>query len=433
MRADRYDFVIHGATGFTGREALRYLLSKPPRSLGRWAISGRDGGRLAELLATMAPERDDIDILVADTSEPEAMQALAASTRVVVNFAGPYARHGSNVLRACVEQRTHYLDLTGEIPWVRRMIEAYHAEAERRRVKLIFCAGYESLPFDIITLVAARALRERNGVACRRIDIVADARAPAGMGPGDMVSGGTMNTMREALATGPEEGSDDPAALIDDPARALALRSRNPIEIRAWYDEELGGYIGPIFPAPFINPPVIHRSTQLLASAGEPFADDFVYREGTKIGEGMRARLATEAICLSLRGVSAALAGGSWIRQPLLALLDRIGPRSGEGPSEKALSEMQWELVARAEGSDRRTINVRLHGAGHPGYRSTAAMIVESGLALAFDGARLPTIFGAVTPAAGLGTALLERLRDARIEIRIEGEATGIRRAAGAV
>ena len=124
MRADRYDFVVHGATGFTGREALRHLLSKPPQSLGRWAISGRDGGRLADLLATMAPDRDDIAILVADTSETDAMQGLAASTRVLVNLAGPYAKHGANILAACVEQRTHYLDLTGEIPWVRRMIEA---------------------------------------------------------------------------------------------------------------------------------------------------------------------------------------------------------------------------------------------------------------------------------------------------------------------
>ena len=133
-----FDVVVYGATGFTGREALRHLLSKPPQSLGRWAISGRDGGRLADLLATMAPDRDDIAILVADTSETDAMQGLAASTRVLVNLAGPYAKHGANILAACVEQRTHYLDLTGEIPWVRRMIEAYHREAERRRVKLVF-------------------------------------------------------------------------------------------------------------------------------------------------------------------------------------------------------------------------------------------------------------------------------------------------------
>jgi len=104
----------------------------------------------------------------------------------------------------------------------------------------------------------------------------------------------------------------------------------------------------------------------------------------------------------------------------MLALLDRIGPVSGEGPSERALAESRNQLVARAKADSGERAWVILKGEGNPGYRSTAWMIVEGTLALAFDGAKQPPIFGVVTPATGLGLAIADRLRDAEITLEVK-------------
>lgn len=422
MSNDRYDFVLFGATGFTGREALRYLAGKAPGRLGRWAIGGRSRARLQALLDELAPGRSDIDIVVADSADAASIESMVASTRVLIHLAGPYARHGENFIGACVRSGTHYVDLTGEIPWVRDMARAYHREAAEKKVKLVFTAGYEALPFDVATLLAVETMRHRHGVGCRRVDVVGTAEMPSGIGPGDMLSGGTMNTMREGLREGPALDADDPAALLDDEEEAASVRERSPIRVETWYDEALGGYIGPVFPAPFINPPIVLRSAALFAEAGHPYGEAFAYREGTALGDSWVHRIAAEAMCASIRSLAAALSGPEWVRSALLAVVDRVGPSSGEGPSERALAETSYGLKARAIGEGDQEVVVHLRAEGHPGYRSTARMIVETGLALAFDQESLPPIYGAITPASGIGLAARERLREAEIVFEVEGE-----------
>lgn len=55
----------------------------------------------------------------------EELEALANRTRVLLNTVGPYAIHGEPVVAACARQGTHYLDVTGEAPWVSDMIKKY--------------------------------------------------------------------------------------------------------------------------------------------------------------------------------------------------------------------------------------------------------------------------------------------------------------------
>ena len=423
MTSPRYDFTLFGATGFTGGEALRHLVSKAPSSLGRWAIAGRNRSKLEARLRELAPGRDDVDIVVADSSDPASVADLVAGTRVLLHLGGPYARFGETFIRACAEHGTHYLDLTGEIPWVRKMVDGYHEEAARARAKLVFTAGYEALPFDLVTLLAVRTLRDRHGVGCARVDVVGDASMPSGIGPGDMLSGGTVNTLRESLREGPQEGMEDPAALLVDAGEAARVRERSPIRVAPWFDEDLGGYIGPVFPAPFINPPIVLRSAALFAAAGEEYGPAFAYREGTVVGASVGGRLAAEAMCLGLRGFAGLASGASWLRHGALAVVDRFGPKSGEGPSERALAETSYGLRARALGPAGEEVHASLRAEGHPGYRSTAKMIVEAALALAFDEDRLPQIFGAVTPATALGLAAFDRLREGQMEFSVDADA----------
>ena len=57
---------------------------------------------------------------------------------------------------------------------------------------------------------------------------------------------------------------------------------------------------------------------------------------------------------------------------------------------------------------------------GDPGYAATAVMLGESAVALAL-GEDLPDRAGVLTPATGLGDALVQRLRAAGFELSVVG------------
>lgn len=134
-----FDLLIYGATGFTGRLMVQHLdalLSEPKGPKLRWAIGGRDSKKLADLARTC---KTSPSILIG-ASQSEVSQ-MAAKSRVVVSAAGPYQLCGEVVVKACVENGAHYVDVTGETIWVHDMIQRYHEEAKRKGVMIVHCSA----------------------------------------------------------------------------------------------------------------------------------------------------------------------------------------------------------------------------------------------------------------------------------------------------
>ncbi|MDF3031800.1 MAG: saccharopine dehydrogenase, partial [Moraxellaceae bacterium] len=131
--ARRFDLVLFGATGFTGGLVADYLAAASRRESFRWAIAGRDAGKLARVRDRVAAVAGASvpEILEADAGDDASMAALAAAATAVITTVGPYARYGEPLLRACAENGTHYTDLTGEPQFVHRMRERYDDVARR--------------------------------------------------------------------------------------------------------------------------------------------------------------------------------------------------------------------------------------------------------------------------------------------------------------
>ena len=216
-------------------------------------------------LGCAAPET-----IVADVNDPASLAAMAARTRVVLNLAGPYTLYGRPVIEACVSSGAHYMDLTGEIPFVRQMIDAYDARAAEAGVKVVQVSGFEALPADLAVLLAAEAARERFGEGLAEADVEITVSGPPGMPrPSDMISGGTLQSL--AAAAGGEDASavTDSGALITDYARAEEVRRRSPIKVAPRRGAN-GTVIAPMAPAAFINPAVIHRTAALTGRGAVP-------------------------------------------------------------------------------------------------------------------------------------------------------------------
>jgi short subunit dehydrogenase-like uncharacterized protein len=413
------DVVVFGATGVTGRRVSAYLAEQSANTGARWAAAARDADKLTRIL-----DEDgvgDAETISADLGDPGSLAAMAARAKSVVNMVGPYTLYGRPVIEACVAEGANYLDLTGEIPFVRRVIDEFDGPAKDAGVKIIQVSGFEALPPDLMVLLAAETAAERWNDGLAQADIEVATTPPKGMPhASDLLSGGTLQSL--AVITGDEDAGmiTDPAALVDDPSLAELVRVRSPIEATPRRGE--GVVLAPMAPSAYINPAVIHRTAALRArEAGEHF-QPFRYREGFAMrgpAVTLPLRIAAAGVMSGMQiGVGAAAKARPGIRSRVGDAMGSILPDSGFGPVGDRVEGWRWSMRCDALTISGRGIRVDLEAEGQPGYLTTARMLGEAGLMLGEDGAT-PDVSGCVTPAIAIGTGAAERLERARMRFSV--------------
>src|SRR6056300_356721 len=117
MSTREFDVVVYGATGYTGRLVAEYLAERCATGLAcRWAMAGRSQQKLEAVRSELGLPADT-PLVVADAADPSSVKALAERTKVVLTTVGPYQLYGAEVVAACVEAGTDYVDLCGEVPF----------------------------------------------------------------------------------------------------------------------------------------------------------------------------------------------------------------------------------------------------------------------------------------------------------------------------
>jgi short subunit dehydrogenase-like uncharacterized protein len=407
MGTDReFEIVLWGATGYTGRLVAERLATEPATRSLRWALAGRDRAKLEGVraaLAAAAPHVASLPILLGDAAEPRSLAAIAARTRVVCTTVGPYAKYGSELVAACVRAGTHTCDLTGELPWIRRMIDAHHEAARATGARIVHCCGFDSVPSDLGVWMLHDAMRA-SGQQLARVD------AFFGESSGG-VSGGTVASLLGVV----EEASRDPQVqrLLADPyALAPAPHEGGPDGPDARgvaFEPRLGRWTAP-FAMAAINTRVVRRSN---AVAGFPYGKGFRYAERMSLPEGPRGLAAALAVAGGMLGFLAAMR-----LSPVRKLAGRWLPKPGQGPTpaQRARGHFVVRLFARGDGG--LSLRGQIEDHRDPGYGSTAVMLAESALCLARDPLESPG--GVLTPASAMGGALLVRLRAAGMTWSVE-------------
>ena len=385
-----YDIIIWGASGFTGKIVCDYMRENYSGGNLTWAIGGRNRSKLNALQAASG-----VDVLVADAHDPSALTELVKKTRVVLTTVGPYARYGSELVKACAEQGTHYCDLTGEVHWMRNMIERYDAAAKDSGAKIVHTCGFDSIPSDIGVFFMQQQMNNKHGVAASHIKY----RTRAFKGG---FSGGTIDSMMAMM----ESAKTDPKIMttIADPyALNFSHRGLDGVDQNSqFYDSDFQAWVGPFVMAG-INTRVVRRSHAL---AGMPYGVSFGYEEGTLIGEGPKGYL--KAL---LAGFSTTLGTTLAAINPIRALFSRWLPKPGEGPARDKREAGFFEVILHGtagSGGNQQSIKVKVTGDRDPGYGSTAKMIAEAAVCLAKD--PLTGQGGVLTPSVAMGERLIERL-----------------------
>ena len=387
-----YDLILWGATGFTGQLVARYLQQQYGDRL-HWALAGRNEQKLNRVRARInAPV---LPLLTADSHDRASLEALAAETKVIISTVGPYALHGSELVAACVAQGTHYCDLTGEVQWMRRMIDQHHAAAEAKGVKIVHTCGFDSIPSDMGVWFLQREAQRLHGQPCVHIRY----RLKGASGG---FSGGTLASLNNVVT----ESSQDPevAQLLADPYALNPAGERQgpdgPDLQEGEYDAVAGAYVAPFVMAS-INTRVVRRSHALQ---GYPYGKDFRYDEATITGDGWWGKTAAWGISTGMNLVQQATPGS-----PLRWVMDTFLPKSGEGPSEKAQENGYFKVYLFGSLPNGDIVRATVTGDRDPGYGATSRMLAESAMCLAQD--QLTTPSGVLTPSVAMGEALLTRLQ----------------------
>ena len=408
-----HDIVLWGATGFTGSLVAEYLVKRTDTEEMRLALGGRSRAKLEALrrrLADIDPAAARLPLIDADSHDRASLDDMVRDTRVVCSTVGPYAMHGRELVAACVEAGADYCDLTGEVQFIRAMIDKHHAAAERSGARIVHCCGFDSIPSDLGTWMLQQAAVERHGAPLDRVTFVLGASRGG-------FSGGTVASLVNVVV---EAGADpEIRRIITDPYALNPEGERHGPDgsdlAGARFDRDLERWTGPFVMAS-INTRVVRRSNAIL---GWPYGRDFRYAEVTGFGAGLKGRLTATAIAGGLGAFVGAL---SW--SPTRSALQKLVlPDPGDGPDRAAREAgfFKIRLHGRGTSNDGQPFEMVAHVAGNndPGYGETAKMLGESALCLALDGAELEPQGGILTPASCMGVRLVDRLRTAGMRFEV--------------
>jgi short subunit dehydrogenase-like uncharacterized protein len=338
------------------------------------------------------------------------MADLARSTRVVATTVGPYTRYGFALAEACADAGTHYADLTGEVLFVRQLMDRLEGTARASGARIVTACGFDSVPSDLgVLMLHERAQADGAGDLGDTTLLVRRMRGG--------VSGGTVDSMRTMVAEAASDAAArkvvlDPYALSPDRVAEPQLGRQRDVG-GVMRDHRTGQWTAPFVMASF-NTRIVRRSNALT---GHAYGRRFRYRELMACGRGRAGQLRAAAVSAGLGALVVGMANP--LTRPLVGL---VLPSPGEGPSEEARRRGCFRMEVRTTTAGGRRYLAVVAAQGDPGYAATAVMLAESALCLVEDEPRLPARAGVLTPATAFGEVLVERLRKRDFTLTVDEE-----------
>ncbi|KAL8693043.1 MAG: hypothetical protein Q9218_002059 [Villophora microphyllina] len=409
-RSSEYELVLLGATGYTGRYCAEHITSSLPTDL-KWAVAGRSYERLSALvedLKSINPDRAQPAIEVTKLSL-DSVKTLALKTRLVLNTVGPYYRYSSPVVQACSETGTHYLDVTGETPWVYEMIQKHHDTAKANGAIIIPEIGLESTPSDLIAWTLATLIKDRLSVGTK--EVVASVHEIK-----SQPSGGSLATATSILghySLGEFAKSSAPWALSPVPgprsSSVVPLVTRL-LGVRTV--QHLGTLTTSIGAGP--NVAIVQRTWGLLGGPKSIYGSNFQYHEYMRVKNSWAGAIIHGAIGLFFMAII--VPPIRWLIQ--MAAHNFYAP--GQGASREDTANESFELRAVAEADQdslkpRKAIAKFRYDGGI--YQLTGIFLAEAAMVVLKDDALAETLGGGLLTPAMLGQPFIDRLRNAGITI----------------
>lgn len=393
MKKQEFDIVVIGANGYVGKRLVAELER----------LSATTGWKV--LATTRAPKKSlssgypSIVFDLLDVTDAQAVDRVVARASLVLNCVGPFDLYGEKVVSACARLGRHYLDITGEILFARRMIDAYDSVAIKTGAMIVPFAGFDSVPSDFGVYLMAKEMNEVHHQKIESIDLVYDVKGG--------FNGGTAATMLDIGAKLSLADMRNLGFLSESVSKPrFSLRSREMYGAR--YVPQLKKWTAPFFMEP-INNKIIYRSISLDSDLKSRFSENFKYRESMSVPGGFFGSVASGAF----------MGGTHLLLKTSLGrdLISRIVPKPGMGPSEKQMTEGFFRATFVARGvageSKSKILTRKMISQGDPGNVSTVKLLLAC--TRVFFGEEFAPRGGFFTPASGFGDRLLPALNESGV------------------
>lgn len=197
---------VYGATGYTGRLVARELC----RSGVGFTLAGRNPGKLEKLATEVHEAREDDgpapEFRAVRVDDARGLRDLFSQCRAVISCAGPFSLHGEPVLAAALDAGAHYLDTTGEQPFMLTAFESYGSRAREAGLVVLPAMGYDYVPADLLVAMTAGDLASADRVRIGYHSPFQPSRGTARSSL-EMFKGGDLEWRDGALRPAPQQVS----------------------------------------------------------------------------------------------------------------------------------------------------------------------------------------------------------------------------------
>lgn len=371
MQVKKYDIVLFGASGFTGQLIAQYLSKNAEKENISWAIAGRDEKKLLQIANTCQASKPEI--ITADIKEYQSLLYMTNKAKILMNAVGPFNTYGPDVIKACLDTKTHYLDITGEPSFVANTYNLHHQSAQDNQVCIVNCCGFDSIPADFAAWLTASKL-PKNEPKILKGYIRTNAT----------FSGGTLTTAIQALHMEAKKTSHK--------VRLKRHPETPKIHLKIHYNNDIKGWA---IPMPVVDPHIVKRSIYGLPESYGPaaYAQFFVRTSFMKV----------------LKTVLPIIFAMVMVRFKFFRdkMFKKFSP--GTGPSEARRAQSKFEVICLGESATSKAKTT--FSGGDPGYNETSKMFSQAAFTLLDLIKNHKAKYGVLTPVEAFGMPLIDRLK----------------------
>ncbi len=406
----KYDFIIFGASGFTGQFVVEFLakaLKREHDETTTWAVSGRNESKLKAVLEAASKstglELTKVPIVICDTGDDASVKSMASQARVVLNCVGPYRFFGEQVVKACVEAGTNHVDISGEPQFLEKMQLKYDADAKAKGIYIVGACGFDSIPADMGGSVVADLMEgDVNSVETFLTVTTPDL-------PGPSINFATFQSAIHGFAHAYELKSLRKKLY---PERLPPFSPRLKFRGSVFWSNEMNKYCMP-FPG----------SDRSIMMRTQRFRYDNEKERPAQVQCYFTVASLFSVFMIMLAGIMFGLLAKFEFGRKLLESYPGIfsfGTVSKEGPSKEMADNTNFEMTligkgwkdksASHEAKPDREVVVKVSGK-NVGYGATCECMVQSAIVMLKERDRMPPGGGVLTAGYAFGkTSLVERL-----------------------
>ncbi|XP_063827160.1 saccharopine dehydrogenase-like oxidoreductase [Ostrinia nubilalis] len=150
IATERLDLVVLGATGFTGKHTVKNLVKiiKANNYNFSWGISGRSKEKIQNLLTDLeeiGEEKTKITVIECDIKRDD-IRNVTRKAKVLINCTGPNTILSEPIVKACVDTKTHYVDISAELYHMLNLHRTFNESAEEANIVVIPACGFAVIP-----------------------------------------------------------------------------------------------------------------------------------------------------------------------------------------------------------------------------------------------------------------------------------------------